>query len=344
MANWYESLAVGVRGGDIFAAVTEDLAGESFSSSLNPGHLIHYEEWFNSPIRDGSDDRIESGMMLQSDIIPTGIRPGWSTNCEDTLVIADAALRAEIACPAPRALGAGADDPRVHPRPARRDAERGRAAADADVPVPPAVLDVARARDGAGMTLRSRSWFEGTNLFAFVHRSWMRAEGFASDVFDGRPVIGICNSWSELTNCNAHLRLVADAVKRGVWEAGGLPLEFPTISLGEPYMKPTTMMFRNLMAMDVEESIRAQPARRRRPPVRLRQDDAGAADGRGERRPAGDHGHRRPDAEGQLARAGDRLGHRRVPLSTTCTARAGSRTRSSPRSRAASPAAPATAW
>jgi L-arabonate dehydrase len=109
------------------------------------------------------------------------------------------------------------------------------------------------------MTLRSRSWFEGTNLFAFVHRSWMRAEGFASDVFDGRPVIGICNSWSELTNCNAHLRLVADAVKRGVWEAGGLPLEFPTISLGEPYMKPTTMMFRNLMAMDVEESLRANP-------------------------------------------------------------------------------------
>jgi hypothetical protein len=97
MANWYESLAVGVRGGDVFASVTEDLAGESFGASLNPGHLIHYEEWFNSPIRDSSDDRIESGMMLQSDIIPTGIRPGWSTNCEDTLAIADATLRAEIA-------------------------------------------------------------------------------------------------------------------------------------------------------------------------------------------------------------------------------------------------------
>ena len=97
MATWYETLAVGVRGGDVFATVTEDLAGEGFSASLNPGHLIHYEEWFNTPIRDGSDDRIESGMMLQSDIIPTGIRPGWSTNCEDTLVIADAALRAEIA-------------------------------------------------------------------------------------------------------------------------------------------------------------------------------------------------------------------------------------------------------
>jgi hypothetical protein len=97
MATWYESLAVGARGGDVFATVTEDLAGETFSASLNPGHLVHYEEWFNTPIRDGSDDRIQSGMMLQSDIIPTGIRPGWSTNCEDTLVIADTALRAEIA-------------------------------------------------------------------------------------------------------------------------------------------------------------------------------------------------------------------------------------------------------
>jgi L-arabonate dehydrase len=107
--------------------------------------------------------------------------------------------------------------------------------------------------------LRSQSWFNGNDLYAFIHRSWMRAEGFAKDVFDGRPVIGICNSWSELTNCNAHLRIVAEAVKRGVWEAGGLPLEFPTISLGEPFMKPTTMMYRNLMAMDVEESLRANP-------------------------------------------------------------------------------------
>jgi L-arabonate dehydrase len=109
------------------------------------------------------------------------------------------------------------------------------------------------------MTLRSESWFGGSDLYSFVHRSWMRAEGFAKDVFDGRPVIGICNSWSELTSCNAHLRLVAEAVKRGVWEAGGWPLEFPTISLGEPFMKPTTMMYRNLMAMDVEESLRANP-------------------------------------------------------------------------------------
>jgi L-arabonate dehydrase len=107
--------------------------------------------------------------------------------------------------------------------------------------------------------LRSRNWFGRNDLDGFVHRSWLKAEGFSDAVFDGRPVVGIANSWSELTNCNAHLRQVADAVKRGVWSAGGFPLEFPTISLGEVLMKPTTMLFRNLMAMDVEECIRAYP-------------------------------------------------------------------------------------
>src|SRR5438552_5250016 len=107
--------------------------------------------------------------------------------------------------------------------------------------------------------LRSRNWFGRNDLDGFVHRSWLKTEGFSDLVFDGRPVIGIANSWSELTNCNAHLRQVAEAVKRGVWSAGGFPLEFPTISLGEVLMKPTAMMFRNLMAMDVEECIRAYP-------------------------------------------------------------------------------------
>jgi dihydroxy-acid dehydratase len=107
--------------------------------------------------------------------------------------------------------------------------------------------------------LRSRNWFGRDDLDGFVHRSWIKAEGFSEHMFDGRPVIGIGNSWSELTNCNAHLRQVADAVKRGVLSAGGFPLEFPTISLGEILMKPTTMLFRNLMAMDVEECIRAYP-------------------------------------------------------------------------------------
>ena len=108
-------------------------------------------------------------------------------------------------------------------------------------------------------TLRSQDWFQGDEYYNFARRAWLRSEGFNKDVFDGKPLIGICNSWSELNNCNAHLRQVAEAVKRGVWAAGGFPLEFPTISLGEMYMRPTTMMFRNLMAMDVEESIRANP-------------------------------------------------------------------------------------
>jgi dihydroxy-acid dehydratase len=107
--------------------------------------------------------------------------------------------------------------------------------------------------------LRSREWFSQPTYESFVRRAWMRAEGFSTDVFQDRPVIGICNSWSELNNCNAHLRTVAEAVKRGVWAAGGFPLEFPTISLGEVFMRPTTMLYRNLMAMDVEESIRANP-------------------------------------------------------------------------------------
>lgn len=93
----------------------------------------------------------------------------------------------------------------------------------------------------------------------FIHRSWMKSEGLPENVFDGRPVIGICNTWSEITPCNAHLREIAEFVKRGVWEAGGLPLEFPAMSLGETQMRPTAMLFRNLLAMEVEESIRGNP-------------------------------------------------------------------------------------
>jgi L-arabonate dehydrase len=106
---------------------------------------------------------------------------------------------------------------------------------------------------------RSSKWFLSPGYPGFSHRAWLRSEGFPADIFNGKPIVGICNSWSELNNCNAHLREVAEAVKRGVLAAGGVPLEFPTISLGELFMQPTTMMFRNLMAMDVEESIRANP-------------------------------------------------------------------------------------
>lgn len=106
---------------------------------------------------------------------------------------------------------------------------------------------------------RSQDWFGGTGRNGFIHRSWMRNQGFAPDVFDGRPVIGIATTWSELTPCNAHLRQVAESVKRGVWEKGGLPLEFPVMSLGEPMMRPTTSLYRNLLAMEAEELIRANP-------------------------------------------------------------------------------------
>jgi L-arabonate dehydrase len=106
---------------------------------------------------------------------------------------------------------------------------------------------------------RSSEWFDRRDLDGFLHRSWLKATGVTDESFRGRPVIGICNSWSELVNCNIHLRGLAEAVKRGVLQAGGFPREFPVMSLGESLMKPTTMLYRNLMAMDVEESIRSYP-------------------------------------------------------------------------------------
>lgn len=110
-----------------------------------------------------------------------------------------------------------------------------------------------------GRKLRSRNWFAPTDKGGFIHRSWMKNQGHPDHMFDGRPVIGICNTWSELTPCNGHFRQIAEHVKRGVYEAGGFPLEFPVMSLGEPLLRPTAMLFRNLASMDVEESIRANP-------------------------------------------------------------------------------------
>lgn len=106
---------------------------------------------------------------------------------------------------------------------------------------------------------RSAGWFEAKGKVGFVHRSKLYGEGFGETLFDGRPVIGIANSWSQLNPCNAHLGRVADAVRQGVIEAGGAALEFPTMSLGETLMRPTAMLFRNLMAMEVEETLRANP-------------------------------------------------------------------------------------
>ena len=106
---------------------------------------------------------------------------------------------------------------------------------------------------------RSQAWFGKQDRDGFVHRSWTQKSGYPADSFDGRPVIGICNTWSELTPCNSHFRELAEFVKRGVLEAGGFPLEFPVMSLGETQLRPTAMLFRNLASMDVEESIRGNP-------------------------------------------------------------------------------------
>ncbi|MBI1220069.1 MAG: dihydroxy-acid dehydratase [Rhodobacteraceae bacterium] len=107
--------------------------------------------------------------------------------------------------------------------------------------------------------LRSQTWFGGTTKDNIYHRSWMKNQGLPADLFDGRPVIGICNTWSQMTPCNAHLRDLAERVAHGIYEAGGLPLEFPVFSTGESALRPTAMMFRNLAAMDVEEAIRGNP-------------------------------------------------------------------------------------
>ncbi|MFM8679788.1 MAG: dihydroxy-acid dehydratase, partial [Alphaproteobacteria bacterium] len=107
--------------------------------------------------------------------------------------------------------------------------------------------------------LRSHRWYGAQDLRSFGHRSRTKQMGFASADYAGKPVIGIVNTWSEMNPCHAHFRLRADEVKRGVWQAGGFPVELPAMSLGEPMMKPTTMLYRNLLAMEVEELLRANP-------------------------------------------------------------------------------------
>jgi len=113
--------------------------------------------------------------------------------------------------------------------------------------------------NSSNQKLRSAGWCAKNDKMGFVHRSWLRNQGYPDDYFRGRPVIGICNTWSELTPCNGHLRDFAEVVKKGVIEAGGFPLEFPVTSLGETIMRPTTMLFRNLASMDTEETLRANP-------------------------------------------------------------------------------------
>jgi dihydroxy-acid dehydratase len=111
----------------------------------------------------------------------------------------------------------------------------------------------------ADKPLRSQRSYGKLDRDGFIHRSWIKGTGLPEHVFDGRPIIGVCNTWSELVTCQVHLRELAEFVKRGVWEAGGVPIEFPAMSLPETQMRPTAMLFRNLLAMEVEESIRANP-------------------------------------------------------------------------------------
>ena len=160
--------------------------------------------------------------------------------------------------------------------------------------------------------LRSQDWFGKQDKDGFIHRSWLKNQGYPDDMFDGRPVIGICNTWSELTPCNGHFRELAEFVKRGVYEAGGFPLEFPVMSLGETQLQA----HRDVVPQSRQHGRRRIDSRqshgRRGAAHGLRQDHAVAAHGRGELRSA-DHRHfRRPDVVGPLPRQADRLGHRRV--------------------------------
>ena len=114
---------------------------------------------------------------------------------------------------------------------------------------------------------RSAQWFGRDDIYGFIYRSWTKNRGIPHDQFDGRPVIGICNTYSELTPCNSHFRTIAEHVKAGVLEAGGFPLEFPVMSLGEALMRPPAMLYRNRPSMDVAQSNRDHPLERGGPPV-----------------------------------------------------------------------------
>src|SRR3954449_13375176 len=192
------------------------------------------------------------------------------------------------------------------------------------------------------MQLRSAQWYGGTDRNAYIHRSWMR-RGVPSDAFAGRPQIAIANTASDLTPCNAHLTEVARSVRDGVYEAGGIPLELPVMSLGETQVRPTAMLWRNLAAMATEEMLRANPidgvvllggcdktipsllmaaASVDLPAVvgpggarltgRLHNDDPDAGDARGVGRPAGSGGSGWADADRHVPRVAARLRHRRV--------------------------------
>ena len=166
--------------------------------------------------------------------------------------------------------------------------------------------------DSTAKPLRSQEWFGRTDKDGFIHRSWMKNQGLPHHVFDGRPAIGICNTFSELTPCNAHFRELAEYVKRGVWEAGGVPFEFPVMSLGETNLRPTAMLFRNLASMDVEESIRANPIDGVILLAGCDKTTPALLMGAASLQPAVADGVGRADAARALQGPHDRLGHRRL--------------------------------
>jgi dihydroxyacid dehydratase/phosphogluconate dehydratase len=146
--------------------------------------------------------------------------------------------------------------------------------------------------------LRSHRWYGPLDLRSFGHRSRTAQMGYRREDYAGKPVIAIINTWSDISPCHAHFRARAEEVKRGVWQAGGFPVEMPAISLSENFQKPTTMMYRNLLAMETEELLRSYPA----DGVVLLHDHARLDDGRDQHELAGHFPARRPDAARQLAR------------------------------------------
>ena len=188
---------------------------------------------------------------------------------------------------------------------------------------------------GPARKRRSQAWFGREDKMGFIYRSWVKNRGMPHDKFDGRPVIGICNTWSELTPCNTHFRDLADHVRQGVLEAGGFPLEFPVMSLGETLLRPTAMLYRNLASMDVEEIIRANPldgvvllmgCDKTTPALLM---GAASVDLPADRRVG------RADAVGLVPRRAHRLGHQHLVAAARSCAPARSRSTSSTRPRAA---------
>ena len=177
---------------------------------------------------------------------------------------------------------------------------------------------------------RSSQWYAGTDRNGYLHRAWMR-RGLPEHAFDGRPQIAIANTASDLTPCNAHLNEVAESVKQGVYEAGGIPMNLPVMSLGETQVRPTAMLWRNMAAMATEEMFRGQPDRWRGAAGRVRQDDPGAADGRGLGRPARRGGARRADADRHVPGPAAGLWHGRLAASARRSAPGRCRSRTSSR-------------